>query len=86
MPFCPFCFRVPLLKLNIRKKGTLIVKGLLRNLESLYFNVLKRVKGNLYFKHARRCSLLLEDWWDIPLYEVQGGPWYTHTPKPKPNS
>ena len=32
MPFCPFCFRVPLLKLSIRKKGTLIVKGLLRNL------------------------------------------------------
>ena len=34
MPFCPFCFRVPLLKLNIRKKGTLIVKGLLRNLDN----------------------------------------------------
>ena len=32
IPFCPFCFRVPLLKLNIRKKGTLIIKGLLRNL------------------------------------------------------
>ena len=32
MPFCPFCFRVPLLKLSIRKKGTLIIKGLLRNL------------------------------------------------------
>ena len=30
MPFCPFCFRVPLLQLSIRKKGTLI--GLLRNL------------------------------------------------------
>ena len=29
----PFWFRVPLLKLNIRKKGALIVKGLLRNLE-----------------------------------------------------
>ena len=30
--FCPFWFRVPLLKLNIRKKGALIIKGLLRNL------------------------------------------------------
>ena len=29
-----FFFRVPLLKPNSRKKGTLIVKGLLRNLES----------------------------------------------------
>ena len=35
MPFCPFCFRVPLPKLSIRKKGTLIVKGLLRNLDNL---------------------------------------------------
>ena len=33
MLFCPFCFRVPLLKLSIRKKGTLIIKGLLRNLD-----------------------------------------------------
>ena len=32
VPFCPFYFRVPFIKLNIRKKGTLIVKGLLRNL------------------------------------------------------
>ena len=31
----PFLFRVPLLKLNIRKKGTLIIKGLLRNLDNL---------------------------------------------------
>ena len=35
MPFCPFCFRVPLIKLSIRKKGTLIVKGLLRNLDKV---------------------------------------------------
>ena len=27
MPLCPCCFRVPLLKLRIRKKGTLIIKG-----------------------------------------------------------
>ena len=30
--FGPFCFKVPLLKLNIRIKGTLIMKGLLGNL------------------------------------------------------
>ena len=29
VPFCPFCLRVPLLKLSIGKKGTHIVKGLL---------------------------------------------------------
>ena len=28
----PFYFRAPLLKPNSRKKGTLIIKGLLRNL------------------------------------------------------
>ena len=32
VPFCPFWFGVPLLKPNSRKKGTLIVKGLLENL------------------------------------------------------
>ena len=32
-PFCPFWFRAFWLKLNMRKKGTLIIKGLLRNLE-----------------------------------------------------
>ena len=32
MPFCPFYFKVSLLKPNGRKKGTLITKGLLRNL------------------------------------------------------
>ena len=31
----PFFFRVPFLKPNSRKKGTLIIKGLLRNLGSL---------------------------------------------------
>ena len=30
----PFCFRVPLLRPNSRKKGALLIKGLLRNLES----------------------------------------------------
>ena len=30
--FYPFCFWVPLLKPNSRKKGTLIIKGLLGNL------------------------------------------------------
>ena len=33
VPFCPFYFRVPLLKPNSKKKGTLIVMGLLRKLE-----------------------------------------------------
>ena len=32
VPFCPFSFLVPLLKPNSRKKGTLIMKGLLGNL------------------------------------------------------
>ena len=32
----PFHFRVLLLKLNIRKKGTLIIKVLLRNLDILH--------------------------------------------------
>ena len=32
MPFCPFYFGVSLLKLNSRKKGTLIINGLLWNL------------------------------------------------------
>ena len=32
VPFCPFCLGVSLLKPNIRKKGTLIIKGLLGNL------------------------------------------------------
>ena len=33
VPFCPFQFRVLLLKPNSRKKGTLITNGLLRNLD-----------------------------------------------------
>ena len=33
VPFCPFWFGVSLLRLSIRKKGTLIIKGLLRNLD-----------------------------------------------------
>ena len=32
VPFCPFYFRAPLSKPNSKKKGTLIVMGLLRNL------------------------------------------------------
>ena len=34
VPFCPFSFWVRLLKPNIRKKGTLMIKGLLGNLGS----------------------------------------------------
>ena len=34
VPFYPFSFWVPLLKPNSRKKGTLIIKGLLGNLDS----------------------------------------------------
>ena len=30
VPFCPFYFRAPLLKPNSRKKGTLIIKRLLK--------------------------------------------------------
>ena len=33
VPFCPFYLGVSLLKPNIRKKGTLIIKGLLGNLD-----------------------------------------------------
>ena len=32
MPFCPFSFWVPLLKPKSRKKGTLIIEGLLGDL------------------------------------------------------
>ena len=32
LPFCAFYFGVSVLKQDIRKKGTLVVKGLLRNL------------------------------------------------------
>ena len=32
VPFCPFYFGVSFLKLNSRKKGTLIINGLLGNL------------------------------------------------------
>ena len=35
MPFCPFDFGVSLLKLNSRKKGTLIINWLLGNLVSI---------------------------------------------------
>ena len=31
VPFCPFYLGVSLLKLNSRKKGTLVIKGLLGN-------------------------------------------------------
>ena len=33
----PFLFRVPVLKLSIRKMGPLIIKGLLRNLDKQGF-------------------------------------------------
>ena len=33
VPFCPFWLRVPLVKPNSRKKGTVIIKRLLRSLE-----------------------------------------------------
>ena len=36
VPFYPFSFWVPLLKPNSRKKGTLIIKGLLGNLGGLW--------------------------------------------------
>ena len=37
VPFCPFHMGVSLLKPNTRKKGTLSIKGLLRNLVIVYF-------------------------------------------------
>ena len=37
MPFCPFLFGVPFLKPKSRKKGTLIIKALLRNLDKQSF-------------------------------------------------
>ena len=40
VPFYPFSFWVPLLKPNSRKKGTLIIKGLLGN---LVFGFLQRL-------------------------------------------
>ena len=40
VPVCPFYFRVPYLKPNNKKKGTLIVMGLLRNL--VVFSELER--------------------------------------------
>ena len=41
LPFYPFSFWVPLLKPNSRKKGTLIIKGLLRNLDNMKTRVLE---------------------------------------------
>ena len=41
VPFCPFHLGVSLLKLNSRKKGTLIINGLLGNLVSHGFSELK---------------------------------------------
>ena len=56
MPFCPFCFRVPLLKLSIRKKGTLIIKGLLRNLGVIFcfrIVILTRAHGQVALGFGR---------------------------------
>ena len=44
VPFYPFSFWVPLLKPNSRKKGTLIIKGLLGNLG---FQTLPHTLGSL---------------------------------------
>ena len=49
VPFCPFYLGVSVLKPNIWKEGTLIVKGLLGNLEDLggHFRVLPGFEGLL---------------------------------------
>ena len=45
VPFCPFYFRAPLLKPNSREKGTLIIKGLLRNQVSCQQGLAKKAHG-----------------------------------------
>ena len=61
MPFCPFQFGVFLVRRNSRKKGTLIIMGLLRNLvEPLYSLKLP----------VRRETVHLEgEVWDTPARE-----------------
>ena len=63
VPSCPFYFRVPLLNPNSKKKGTLIVMGLLRNLEdySLGLRVqLDAVRPPLA-QNLRMCRLLYSE-------------------------
>ena len=50
VPFYPFSFWVPLLEPNSRKKGTLIIKGLLGNLEK---------QGSLERLSRSTCRLLM---------------------------
>ena len=47
VPFCPFYFRVPLIKPNSKKKGTLIVMGLLRNLATVHSGGWERLSVGL---------------------------------------
>ena len=60
MPFCTFELWVPLLKPKSRKKGTLIIQGLLRNLVKAIFRVqglwvdLASVGFNLALFRARK--------------------------------
>ena len=45
VPFCPLYFGVSLLKLNSRKKGTLVIDGLLENLEDSGYEMWVQVLG-----------------------------------------
>ena len=47
MPICPFHWWFSLLKLNSRKKGTFIIRGLLGNLENLFVQKLSLLKSCL---------------------------------------
>ena len=49
VPFCPFSFWVPLLKPNSRKKGTLIIKGLLGNPVKVYDLGVSELWGTLFW-------------------------------------
>ena len=66
VPFCPFYFRVPLLKTNNKEKGTLIIMGLLRNLGS---------------KASKVCRGI-EDWGFKDGLHVKAGPKALRQPQP----
>ena len=53
VPFYPFYFGVSLLKLNSRKKGILIIGGLLGNLGSALSRASSPACRGGYLKHAR---------------------------------
>ena len=63
VPFCPFCCGAPLSKPTSRKKSTLTIKELLRNLEALY-TLIDPFKGTLIDplkEHPRDHFLFAQD-------------------------